>query len=258
VRRFRRVSGWNKAVHTTAANNGLGAKVSCVRCAREVSGLLLEASGSEYRCATPRRAQTLARNSSTRGGDADTHANANESADNSLRLPLHLFLLPFFSVHLHGRRPARDGDRRQRALAQRPCALLSTRQPHSTTRTDRQTDRQTDRLQSPAATRAYPAITTHHHGLLQVHQDHHSPGHRHPLLPPRTLRRICSPLPSSGRRCLPHAQRCPLPLRWSLGRQDLRLQDKLQVIHIRMAARRDTGCAGQRCLPCGAMREHLP
>jgi hypothetical protein len=130
VRRFRRVSGWNKAVHTTAANNGLGAKVSCVRCAREVSGLLLKASGCEYRCATPRRAQTLARNSSTRGGDADTHANANESADNSLRLPLHLFLLPFFSIHLHGRRPARDRDRRQRALPQRPCALLSTRRLH--------------------------------------------------------------------------------------------------------------------------------
>ena len=48
-----------------------------------------------------------------------------------------------FYIHSHGRRPARDGDRRQRALPQRPCALLSTRRLHSTTRTDRQTDRQT-------------------------------------------------------------------------------------------------------------------
>jgi hypothetical protein len=42
--------------------------VSCVRCAKRVSGLLLEASGVNNRCATPGWAQTLARNSSREAG----------------------------------------------------------------------------------------------------------------------------------------------------------------------------------------------
>ena len=65
-----------------------GAKVSCVRCAKEVSGLLLEASDVINRCATPRRAQTLARNSSREAGTR-IHANANEQADNSLLFASH-------------------------------------------------------------------------------------------------------------------------------------------------------------------------
>jgi hypothetical protein len=66
-----RVSGWNKADHTTAANNGLVAKVSCVRCAKEVSGLLLEASevsADALRLQVRRRGQTLAVNSSREAG----------------------------------------------------------------------------------------------------------------------------------------------------------------------------------------------
>ena len=90
------MSVWNKAVHGKAANGGLGAKVSCVRCAKDVSGLLLEGSGWEYRCP----AQTLVLNSSPEAGtriQTQTQTRqqailfASQSLSSSLPFYIHLY-----------------------------------------------------------------------------------------------------------------------------------------------------------------------
>lgn len=54
------------------------------------------------------------------------------------------------------------------------------------------------------------------------------------------------------------AQRCDLTSRWTVGSQGRKPADKLEAIHLWLAARRDSRSAYQRCLSGCAVPLHLP